>query len=219
MSPLLAQEAAPQTSENPVIPQAITEENKKIPLIIQAIDKLGADPTRKQVGSVIYGLVKIKADCALDIVGYAVKTLPAKYAAEIIASATAALPNPWKPIIYPPGPRCPEMANYRAANATATNTNQNAPSSMLLIEALVYEAYNVRLGLSLTDLQGAAESSLKGNPDLMLSTTFDSRVTIGVGIVGNANYSNEPLRRKMPTGGSSVSTPGNSTPKPPPVSK
>lgn len=214
-STVVAQETTTQTQSNPTATSQVREASKKVPIIITTIDNLGADPSRKQIGAAIFGLLKIKAECALDIVYYAVKTLPAKYAPEIIAAATSGLPNPWKQIVYPPGPRCPEMAEYYAANQ---GKNQNAPTNMLLIEALVFEALYARPELSMVELQGAAESSLKGNPDLMLSTTFDSRVTIGVGVVGNANYSNEPLRRKDLEGGSSFSTP-NPTPKPPPVSK
>jgi len=65
----------------------------------EAIRNLGEKPDKKRVSLIVYAAVHANPSCVLDIVHSAVMTDP-KEAAEIAASATSAVPSPWKRVYY-----------------------------------------------------------------------------------------------------------------------
>lgn len=65
-----------------------------------AIQALGANPGTRQISAIVFKAVRSSPDSVLPIVNAAVHVSPKAAAAEIVTAAVAAVPNPWKPVIY-----------------------------------------------------------------------------------------------------------------------
>lgn len=65
-----------------------------------AIEALGAQPSTRQISSIVFAAVRTSPAGVLPIVHAAVSVSPQAAAPGIVTAATAAVPNPWKPVIY-----------------------------------------------------------------------------------------------------------------------
>ena len=65
-----------------------------------AIEALGANPSTRQISSIVFKAVRSSPESVLTIVNAAVQVSPQTAAPEIVTAATAAVPNPWKQVVY-----------------------------------------------------------------------------------------------------------------------
>lgn len=68
--------------------------------IAAAIEALGAQPSTRQISGIVFTAVRTSPAGVLPIVHAAVSVSPQAAAPGIVTAATAAVPNPWKPVIY-----------------------------------------------------------------------------------------------------------------------
>jgi hypothetical protein len=203
------------------------------PLAAAAIENIGVNPAKRQISSVVFATVHAVPDSVLDIVRAGVIASP-RNAAVIAAAAAAAVPHPWKQVIYRrPAPVIP--AGVPGIPAAGT--------SMTLAEAIVQTAFDAQAGplksqrvgerdfkgepdfkeivqglstpeVPLAAIQSAVDAALVGDPGLLLSQIGDPRGISGVGIVGGSNFANEPPVPTPPP-----KSPPPVTPDPPAVSQ
>ena len=65
-----------------------------------AIEALGAQPSTRQISSIVFKAVRTSPADVLPIVDAAVRVSPQSAAPEIVTAATAAVPDPWKKVTY-----------------------------------------------------------------------------------------------------------------------
>jgi len=196
-----------------------------VPATIAAIQGLGPEATPKQIAAIVYAAVRATPDSALNIVRAAVKLSP-DAAPDIAAAAARAVPNPWKEVRYQRGtqPQPPPQAppqlppqppgrkerdfksepDYKSSPVDSSLLQPGEAVSdpavsgdpMSLAEAIVLTA--VDAGGNLTDVQGAVDDALYGDPGFLFNKVSGVRGISGVGDAGNSNYANEPHLTKPP---------------------
>jgi hypothetical protein len=182
-----------------------------------AIEALGANPTTKQISTIVYKAVRSSPDNVLHIVDAAIRVSPQSAAPEIVTAATAGVPNPWKQVNYrrleasKPKKSDPDFKggpDYKSGppaspvpSAIAGSNSQNAPHAgpadgkpMTLAEAIVQTAFDAQPGLSFSGLQAAANTALLTDPATLMRYIQSPNAVSGVGDAGLSNYANEPLR-------------------------
>jgi len=195
--------------------------------VATAIEALGANPSTRQISNIVFNAVRKSPADVLPIVHTAVLASPQAAAPEIVTAATAAVPNPWKKVVYQRitspvvkksapdfkgGPDGKQIADGKRTAAPGAKSTPEDPT-LTLAEAIVRTALDAQPGLSLSALQSAADIAIVGDPSVLLRYIQSPRSISGVGDAGTSNYANEPLRR-----GVSNTTPVPA-PNPPVVSR
>ena len=65
-----------------------------------AIETLGAQPSTRHISGIVFKAVRSSPDNVLSIVNAAVRVSPKPAAPEIVTAAVAAVPNPWRQMVY-----------------------------------------------------------------------------------------------------------------------
>lgn len=189
-----------------------------------AIAALGPTPSTRHISSLVHAAVRTTPDYVLEIVRAAALLAPADAADEIAASAVAALPDPWRQILYRRAGSPVERTDLDYKNVADFKGQPDykepvAPDGlpMTLAEAVVQTVLDARSGLSAPGIYAAVEAVLRSAPGWLITAIYDPKGISGVGDAGLNNYANEPLRRRPPT---LAPTPVTSVPAtPPPVSR
>ena len=188
---------------------------------VAAIEALGAHPATRQISNIVFKAVRTSPASVLPIVHAAVLASPQAAAAEIVTAATAAVPDPWKKVIYhrisapnlkksaPDFKGTPDGKQSADGKRTLDLAGRNPDSkpdpgrkppaaiedpTLTLAEAIVRTALDAQPGLSLPDIQSAADLALNSDPATLLRYIQSPRTISGVGDAGTSNYANEPLR-------------------------
>jgi hypothetical protein len=214
--------------DNPIVPPPVkstgADAGQRIAAeTATAITALGATPTAKQISGIVFKAVRSSPDDVLPIVNAAVRVSPQFAAPEIVTAAIAAVPNPWKQVIYrrlgvenakesePDYKNGPDGKQVRdggpAIDLGGRDPNQGSGpilgepgasisdgSQMSLAEAIVHTAFDAQPGLSFPTLQAAANIALATAPAALMRYIQSPIVVSGVGNAGFSNYANEPLR-------------------------
>jgi hypothetical protein len=170
-----------------------------------AIEALGANPTTKQISTIVFKAVRSSPDNVLHIVDAAIRVSPQAAAPEIVIAATAGLPNPWKQVNYrrleapelkKSGPDFKGGPDYKSGPDFKGGPATSAPDGkpMTLAEAIVRTAFDAQPGLSFSVLQAAANTALLMDPATLIRYIQSPNAVSGVGDAGLSNYANEPLR-------------------------
>ena len=182
-----------------------------------AIQALGANPGTRQISAIVFKAVRSSPDNVLLIVDAATRVSPKAAAPEIVTTATAAVPNPWKQVTYhrlhakdsrpdykggPDGKQTRDggpnmdLGGHGAQNAPGHGTGDPGANGnqMTLAEAIVQTAFDAQPGLSFSTLTAAVDLALRTDPATLLRNVQGSRAISGVGDAGTGNYANEPLR-------------------------
>lgn len=193
---------------------------------VAAIEALGANPSNRQISGIVFNSVRISPANVLAIVDAAVRVSPQAAAPDIVTAATAAVPDPWKQVIYrrigsrhaksdrdfkggADGKHVVDLDGHPARNGVGNSpgdpSGENA-LSVSLAEAIARTAFDAQPGLSFPALQAAADIALRTDPATLLRNIQSPRTASGVGDAGSSNYANEPLRARV-AGGTVVPTP------------
>jgi hypothetical protein len=168
-----------------------------------AIEALGANPTTKQISTIVYKAVRSSPDNVLHIVDAAIRVSPQSAAPEIVTAATAGVPNPWKQVNYrrleaaelkKSGPDFKGGPDGKQARDLGPATSAPDGKPMTLAEAIVRTAFDAQPGLSFSALQTAANTALLTDPATLMRYIQSPNAVSGVGDAGLSNYANEPLR-------------------------
>jgi hypothetical protein len=185
------------------------------PTVAAAIQALGADPTKRQVASIVYAGVRMAPDSVLSIVRAAVKVAP-NAAPDIAAAAVSAVPDPWKPVHYQrqamserdakdggnmPGAQEGDFKTHVSLwdNLRRKPVTPIPGTLMTLAEAIVQAAFEAGANASLADIQSAVDFALSADPATLFQIVGSPQGISGVGIFGNSNYLNEPRFPVTPT--------------------
>ncbi|MCX6979530.1 MAG: hypothetical protein NTV08_02085 [Verrucomicrobia bacterium] len=180
--------------------------------VAAAIEALGANPSTRLISNIVFNAVRKSPADVLPIVHTAVLASPQAAAPEIVTAATAAVPDPWKKVVYQritspvvkksapdfkAGPDGKEIADGKRTAAPGGPGAKSKPEdpTLTLAEAIVRTALDAQPGLSLSALQSAADIAIVGDPSVLLRYIQSPRSISGVGDAGTSNYANEPLRR------------------------
>jgi hypothetical protein len=184
-----------------------------------AIKALGEHPATKQISNIVFKAIRSAPAGVLLIVHTAAQASPAAAVPEIVAAATAAVPNPWKKVTYrrltaldlkksepdfKGGPDGKQMADGKGVSPPDGRTTT-------LAEAIAFTAFNAQPGLSLPALQAAVDTALLADPATLLRYIQSPSTLSGVGDAGTSNYANEPLRTPTVSGTTPVPTPQQPT--------
>lgn len=178
-----------------------------------AIEALGAQPSNRQISSIVFEAVRKSPDNVLLIVDAAVRVSPQSASRSIVTAATAAVPDPWKQVSYhriesrlKKGSR-----DYKGGHDGKGSVNLDGQTSdpgspgrgavpFTLAEAIARTAFDARPGLSLAELQSAVDVALNTDPATLLRNIQSARTLSGVGDAGSSNIANEPLRARVVAG-------------------
>ena len=186
---------------------------------VAAIEALGANPATKKISAIVYKAVRSSPENVLPVVSAAAGVSPQAAVAEIVTAAVAAVPNPWKQVIYrrlaaldlkknasdfkggPGGRQLRDGAeNADPGGGAARGSSGRAAADpaggiqMTLAEAIARAAFDAQQGLSLSKLQDAVDVALRTDPETLMRRIQSPRAVSGVGDAGTSNYANEPLR-------------------------
>lgn len=207
-----------------------------------AIEALGPNPASRLIASIVFKAVRSSPGSVLPIVQAAVTVSPQAAATAIVGAATAAVPNPWKQVTFrhisanigvsrkKSGPdfKTARDGKQSSDGKGSVDLGGHAPGSrnsarqendgdgeitISLAEAIAGTALDTQPGLSLPELQAAADAALLADPDKLLRDILSPRTLSGVGDAGTSNIANEPLRVRI------ASHTPVATPKPPVVSQ
>lgn len=190
LSLALEKPGAPQPAK-----EAADEASRRIAAATAAaIRALGASPSARQISTIVFKAVRGSPDSVLPIVAASVRASPLAAAPEIVTASTAAVPNPWKKVIYR------RLTEQDARHAPARDGAQNADPGieMTLAEAIIRTAFDARPGLSFRDLQDAANAALLMDHEALMRDIQSPRAASGTGDVGLSNYANEPFLTPKP---------------------
>lgn len=188
--------------------------------VAAAIESLGAKPSTRQISNIVFKAVRSSPSAVLAIVRAAVVASPQAAAPEIVTAATAAVPDPWKKVVYHhntalrirDGKSTVDRPDFKGGRGERSPAKIEDPT-LTLAEAIVRTALDAQPGLSLASLQSAADVALTSDPAILLRTILSPQSVSGVGVAGLSNYANEPLRPTV----SSISP--VAAPNPPAVSR
>ena len=199
-----AQEARPQIRQSPITEVHVLAKAPPAALATaKAITELGAAPTSRQVSDLVFSAVRTSPDEVLDIVHSAVVAAPEKLAPEIVAAAAAAVPDPWKQVVYHKygirpkrhgEPDFKSTSDYKGGPDPIYDLENVDGTVMTLAEAIAQTAADARSGLDLSGLQNAVDRAIVGDPSRLLRAVLSPTGISGVGDAGTNNYANEPLR-------------------------
>ena len=137
-----------------------------------AIQALGASATAKQISAIIFKAVRSSPGNVLQIVAATVRVSPSSAATEIVVAATAAVPNPWKKVIYRKLSEL-EASGSRPAGTPAPDGGRKIDPGangipMTLAEAILRTAFDAKAGLSFAELQDAMNATLRMDPAALI---------------------------------------------------
>lgn len=169
------------------------------------VSNLGSQPSKGLIGRVVNAAVRTLPDSAVEIVRAAVASAPAEAAETIVASAIAALPDPWKVVMYQAGGIRRTEPDYKGGPEYKGEPDykggpdyRSGPGTpMTIAEAIVQAALDSRAGLGATALYAAAEAVLRTAPGWLITAIYDPKGISGVGEAGLNNYANEPFRPRV----------------------
>lgn len=187
-----------------------------------AIQALGAALRTREISAIVFKAVRSSPDQVLSIVHAAARVAPKAAVPEIVTSAVAAVPNPWKQVTYrrlteidqkksepdykggPDGKQSRhgdpnmDLGGRNARNASGRSAEDPATAAngslITLAEAIAQTAFDAQPGLSFATLQTAVDIALRTDPATLLRDVQSARAISGVGDAGISNYANEPLR-------------------------
>lgn len=148
-----------------------------------AIEALGANPSTRQISNIVFKAVRNSPANVLRIVDAAVRVSPQAAAPEIVTAATAAVPNPWKPVTYrritarhpksgrdfkggPDGDRVLNLSGHSPRNADGTRSGSASGSGAGSAALGDPSGGAADTGLTLTLAEAIARTAFDAQPGL-----------------------------------------------------
>lgn len=182
-----------------------------------------------EVGRILFAAVEATPDAVIDICKTCAPIPPRDSSMdEFVAGAVAALPDPYKEVMYQRGakPKAAvseivlETRDYKGGDSKTVRTYKDPKDPyvpgepMPLVQAVPLAVWEGRQGLDLDLLVSSADDAVRFGVSSLFTAVSSARTISGVGITGLPNYSNEPF---LPT---PTPTPKvDKTPKSDPVSR
>lgn len=165
--------------------------------VAASIEALGPKPATRRISNIVYSAVRKAPENVLPIVDAAVRVSPQVAVPEIVTAATAAVPDPWKSVMYQ---RITGRDALSASDGKQVSDGKKViepPQSLTLAEAIALAAFHAQPGLSLPEIRAAVNLALLSDPETLLRRIRSPQSVSGVGDAGTSNYANEPLRVRV----------------------